>query len=227
MKHFFQADFHFGHGNIIKFTGRTQFLSAEESALFDAIPKRWCGKGYLKEDVAHIKISQESVQRMDAALVANWNLAVSKEDIGYVLGDFAFKNPIEFIEHMNFKELHILYGDHDEPLKKQRKEIERRFPNVFFDGHYAELTIHVNHQPQLIVMCHWPFRSWKKSHYGSWSLFGHHHGSLPDDPNLLSMDVGVDCNVFFPFSVEQIAERMVKKTFVPIQNKGREEKYEP
>ena len=70
--------------------------------------------------------------------------------------------------------------------------------------------------------------SWAKSHYGSWQLFGHHHGSLNNDhrsldrinlTNRLQIDVGVDCWNFFPVSFEQIKEIMDKKNFVPIHKR--------
>ena len=44
--------------------------------------------------------------------------------------------------------------------------------------------------------------------------------SLPDDPNSLSMDVGVDCHNFFPVSFEEFDARMKKKTFKPIDHHG-------
>jgi calcineurin-like phosphoesterase family protein len=55
-------------------------------------------------------------------------------------------------------------------------------------------------------------RSWDKSHYASWCLFGHHHGSL--ELYGLSFDVGVDCWNFFPVSLEQIDKKM--STLKPI-----------
>jgi hypothetical protein len=49
------------------------------------------------------------------------------------------------------------------------------------------------------------------SHYGSWSLFGHCHGTLKDDPNLLSWDVGIDNNYFLPLEYKWIKARMLSK----------------
>ena len=43
-------------------------------------------------------------------------------------------------------------------------------------------------------------------------LHGHCHGSLPDDPCALRLDVGVDVWGFKPVSYEQIKERMKTKT---------------
>jgi hypothetical protein len=42
-------------------------------------------------------------------------------------------------------------------------------------------------------------RVWNRSHHGSWHLYGHSHGRLPEPPTLLSMDVGVDTHDFRPW----------------------------
>lgn len=62
-------------------------------------------------------------------------------------------------------------------------------------------------------------RTWNKSHYGNWQLYGHSHGSLPENDSL-SMDVGVDPNNYFPISFEQVSDRMSKKSFIPIDHHG-------
>jgi len=54
----------------------------------------------------------------------------------------------------------------------------------------------------------------------SWHLYGHSHGQLQDDPNLLSFDVGVDSWNYAPLSYEQAKEVMANKNQQPIQ-KGR------
>jgi len=63
-------------------------------------------------------------------------------------------------------------------------------------------------------------RVWNKSHHGALNLYGHSHGSLPDDPHALAIDVGVDCHNFTPISFEQVKKIMSKKTFKPIDHHG-------
>ena len=65
-------------------------------------------------------------------------------------------------------------------------------------------------------------RSWNKSHYGSWCLWGHHHNNL--EPYGLSFDVGQDTHNFYPYSLNEICDKM--KTLKPIvdfrkENNGR------
>jgi len=57
-----------------------------------------------------------------------------------------------------------------------------------------------------IVACHYAMRTWPKSHYGSWQIYGHSHGKLPGMGK--QMDVGVDTNNFYPYSLKQIIEMM-------------------
>jgi calcineurin-like phosphoesterase family protein len=74
---------------------------------------------------------------------------------------------------------------------------------------------------QDITLCHYALRVFNKSHHGSWHLYGHSHGTLPDDPNSLSFDVGVDCHNYFPISLDQVKKIMSKKTWKPIDHHGK------
>jgi len=61
-------------------------------------------------------------------------------------------------------------------------------------------------------------RVWNLSHHGSWHLYGHSHGNLPDTPTSLSMDVGVDTHGFRPWHFDEISTLMaerVKKRAAP------------
>ena len=73
---------------------------------------------------------------------------------------------------------------------------------------------------QRIVLCHYALRVWDKSHYGTWALYGHSHGTLPDNPHARAIDVGVDCHDFAPVSYERVREIMAAKTFVPVDHHG-------
>jgi len=54
-----------------------------------------------------------------------------------------------------------------------------------------------------MVLCHYAMRSWPKSHYGAWHLYGHSHGKLPMLGR--SMDIGVDTHDFYPYSLDEIS----------------------
>ena len=147
-----------------------------------------------------------SVEEMDESLISYWNTIVTPEDIIYHLGDFAFsKNPEKYFYRLNGKKI-LICGNHDSQLTKQLQ----------WDKVRDYLEIKVN--GQFIVLMHYAMKVWNKSHYGSWQLYGHSHGTLPDDSNSRSMDVGVDCFNYAPVSFETLEILMALKKFMPIDH---------
>jgi calcineurin-like phosphoesterase family protein len=45
-------------------------------------------------------------------------------------------------------------------------------------------------------------RTWHRSHYNSWQLYGHSHGTL--EPIGKQWDIGIDNNNYYPLSFEDI-----------------------
>ena len=66
---------------------------------------------------------------------------------------------------------------------------------------YAELT----HDGVLLVLCHYPFRSWNGQHRRSINLHGHSHGKLKPLPR--QFDVGVDARHFRPTTLAALVGR--------------------
>ena len=161
-----------------------------------------------------------NIGEMNEAIMNNWNKCVQPGDTSYFLGDFCFgdeKSIAEFFRRLNGK-IKIVFGNHDKTLRKFSKrdilshgDLKDR---IEFLGDYVETTIN----SQFIVMCHYAFRVWNKRHHGSWNLFAHSHGSLKDDINSRSIDVGVDCHNFFPINFIQIKDIMSKKIFKPVDH---------
>lgn len=146
------------------------------------------------------------VSEMDEALITNWNMTVGKRDDVYHLGDFSFHTPLvsaSIIKRLNGKKF-LIKGNHDK--KHFLKECSGLFEWV---KDYNELKF----DGQRIVLSHFPFMTWNASHYGSWHLHGHCHGSLPDDNSVLRIDVGVDCHSYTPVSMFNVFELMKKKMF--------------
>lgn len=145
-----------------------------------------------------------NVQEMDEFLITEWNKVVRPNDTIYHLGDFCFsKNPDSILCRLNGKK-HLIIGNHDN---------QKTIDSVFWEsvGHYKEISF----EKQFIVLCHYAMKVWNKSHRGAWHLYGHSHGTLPEDPFSFSFDAGVDCHDYKPISFEQIKERMNKKKFMP------------
>ena len=148
-----------------------------------------------------------SVEEMDEVLIERWNERVRPHDVVYHLGDFSLtRGPRtgEILRQLN-GEIHIVWGNHD----RAAYAIRERFASCH---DYLQITV----EGQFVVCFHYALRVWNKSHRGSWQLYGHSHGTLPDDPHARSMDVGVDCNDFYPFSYDEVAQHMTTKEYRPV-----------
>lgn len=140
-----------------------------------------------------------NAHEMDKILIRNWNLRVSEKDTIYHLGDFG-SGPSRFligiVEQLKGKKFFIT-GSHDHSLEKRVAGVEFVGPLFTVKG--------IRGIPE-ITLCHYSMRVWPKSHYGTWHLFGHSHGKLP--PLGKSFDVGVDNHNFYPWSLDEIEEKM-------------------
>lgn len=164
-KTFFTSDTHFGHENIMKYCRRDKFMTAEEVALLDA-----SDRGEI--DQRKVRISNESIERMNRAMIDNINAVVGENDVLYHIGDAFWGHDIDFAwamrRQINCRTIHHIWGNHDEP------EVKDLFAS---SEKYAEVI--VDHQK--IFLCHYPMRAWDKSHKGSWCLYGHVHGKTWDE----------------------------------------------
>ena len=138
-----------------------------------------------------------SVGEMDETLIQNHNRLVSKGDVVYHIGDFCFDvdNAHAIIEQLNGEHIFIK-GSHDHWLGKNHP----RLMEVYINEKYP--------RSDLAVLCHYAMRTWSRSHYGSYQLFGHSHGRLK--PVGRQMDVGVDCHEFKPVSLDEVIARLSK-----------------
>lgn len=150
---------------------------------------------------------------MNETIIANWNAVVQPDDYVYHLGDFAFwrdhgMTPRDYRRRLNGR-IHFIRGNHDKGIEQFRDCFE-------WLKDYNEITV----EGQKIVLMHYAMRVWNRSHHGSWMLYGHSHGSLPDDPHARSLDVGVDCHGFKPVSFNELKRLMAKKHWQPIDHHG-------
>ena len=128
-----------------------------------------------------------NVEHMNASLIDNWNANVGENDDVYSLGDFAFTKIGKILEILSQLKgnIHMINGNHDEEVIKNRKVIlDSGYVKSISD--YKEIRVN----GQFICLFHYGARVWNRSHRGSWMLYGHSHGSLP--PYGKSVDVGVD-----------------------------------
>lgn len=134
-----------------------------------------------------------SVSEMDEALVQGWNAVVGKDDEIWHLGDVARRSSDvpALLERLNGTK-HLIRGNNDPAETGQAAG----WASV---QDYAELTI----DGQLLVLCHYPFRSWNGQHRRARNLHGHSHGKLK--PLLRQHDVGVDAQGYKPVSLADLS----------------------
>ena len=159
------------------------------------------------------------VEEMNEKLIENWNSVVSPKDTIYHCGDFALSRPevaISIIARLNGRK-HLIFGNHDKSLRKNKEFLSYwESAQDLLESKIEDETAKDN--IRRITLCHYAMRIWNKSHYGSYQLYGHSHGSLADDPHSLSLDVGVDCWDYKPVDFHTIRERMSKKQWQPIDH---------
>jgi len=150
----------------------------------------------------------DDVQHMNEMLIEAWNARVSQGDRVFHVGDFSLSSKertLKFISRLN-GQIFLLRGNHDKVIKSSLID---KFGWV---KDYYELKEPLVGESKKIVLCHYAFMVWNKSHYGSWHLHGHSHGSLHDDCIAKRMDVGVDNHPdYAPFHLDEVEKFMSKR----------------
>lgn len=155
----------------------------------------------------------ESVEEMDETMIERWNERVAPNDSVYHLGDVGLcpaPQLKEILDRLNGS-IFLITGNHE----KSALECKRRFEWI---KDYYELRVadpDADNGRQKIMLMHYAMRVWNGSHRGNFHLYGHSHGSLPDDPTMRSFDIGVDCHNFYPLSYEEVKAIMMKKNWTP------------
>ena len=178
----------------------------------------------------------ETIDQMNQFLVNGINDHIGVDDTLIHLGDWSFggiENIWRFIEQINCKNIHLIFGNHDIHIEKNKwVSYHHTLGSLGLQGlfkstqHYLELTI----DKQLIVLSHYPFSSWNRMFHGSWMLHGHSHGTLFQEElnthwykTSKIMDVGVDVaysmfDEYRPFSFLEIKDIMSTRVFTKIDH---------
>ena len=167
--------------------------------------------------IKYTKRPFSSVEVMDAELIKRWNWVVSPEDTVYHLGDFTLGNhtlSYHILRQLNAKTIYFIPGGHDKRWLKRNLDVA---PSEIYAKVEKVQPIHqIKAEGQLIILCHYPLRSWEQSHYGSIHLHGHTHGTIgvmelssdtkmpPDQKRGKRIDVSVDCWDYSPISLDDV-----------------------
>jgi calcineurin-like phosphoesterase family protein len=135
-----------------------------------------------------------SVVEMNDVLVEWWNETVGADDVLWHLGDFAIRQRPAVVADLLARlrgRKHLVTGNNDPSATTELNAWESVQP-------YIEISI----GSVSLVLCHYPFRSWRGMSKGWVNLHGHSHGRLKPQPR--QFDVGVDVWSFRPVSLDEI-----------------------
>jgi calcineurin-like phosphoesterase family protein len=199
---FFTSDTHYGHSNICRAT------------------TNWT-------DADNVTRDFNSLEDMNNTIVNNINETVGENDVLIHLGDWSFggfDNIAEFRNRIVCKNIHLVLGNHDHHIDRNKDNIQRLFTSV---NHYINLDIR---RPSIVnkgqmdkfkfVLMHFPIASWDGMKDKVIHLHGHVH--LPNHLRVAdgrAMDVGVDGNFLKPIDLDEVLFIMknqpIKKLSLP------------
>jgi calcineurin-like phosphoesterase family protein len=197
---FFTSDTHYSHSNICSAT------------------TNWTESSNLTREF-------DSLDSMNKTLVDNINNMVGEDDILIHLGDFSFggfDKIEEFRSQINCKNIHLIFGNHDDHISRNKENIQRLFSSV---QHYLKLDVRRYPNKATVekfrfVCMHFPIISWDSMNQKVMHLFGHVH--LPPHLRVMegrAMDVGCEGNGLEPISMDEVVEilkdRPIKKSSLP------------
>ena len=181
---YFTSDTHYMHTNICR--GTTRWSNAD---------------GFTR--------NFDTLDQMNDRIVNGINTVVGQDDILFHLGDWSFGG-FEMIEQfrnrINCRNIHIVLGNHDHHIERDREGIRQLFTSV---NQYLELEVKGKEWEQNYVLMHYPIISWNKMNDGVIHLHGHVH--LSADRRIgkgKTMDVGVDGNGLDPLHTSDIKRLM-------------------
>lgn len=153
--------------------------------------------------------SFETVEDMDAAIIERVNERVEKEDILFILGDFAFSRDDAYLQHV-FHALRgrkvLIVGNHD---VDNRGDVKKGIAALKWDvPPTAAMETKDGPKGSRVWLSHYAHRSWPAQHYGAYHFYGHSHGALPHVGR--SRDVGIDVldMGFGPRTFQELTEGM-------------------
>jgi calcineurin-like phosphoesterase family protein len=192
-KLWFTSDTHFNHANICR--GTTEWDKSKPNHFRDF----------------------DSLGEMNDRLVDGINASVGENDILFHLGDWSFggfESIREFRSRLNCKNIHLVLGNHDHHIGRNKDGVQDCFISV---NHLVNLVVKwnigtLNQKEAQFVLMHFPIASWENLGKGVIHLHGHVH--LPNHRRVGNgkvMDVGVDGNGLDPISLEEILKIMEKQ----------------
>lgn len=167
----------------------------------------------------------DTPEQMTGVLASNINRLVMPDHDLICLGDWSFggkDNVKRFRDMINCRRIYFVGGNHDHHIENS-SELQKLFFKCW--AHQG-----INFQVEIRVggfkyCCgHYKPAIWNQSHHGVRALWGHSHGSMPDDPDSLSFDIGVDSvgayvsDGFRPINFMEVEEIMSRKIWKQVDH---------
>jgi len=154
-----------------------------------------------KNVIKHDNRPFEKIEVHDQYILSQFSSLAIGDEL-WVLGDVAFTRPAleEFFDATAHLKVHLIRGNHDDKLAWKARS---RFASSA-EAAYISAPVWGTIAPETIniYLSHYAHRVWRNSHHGSYHLFGHSHGALPNLGR--SMDVGVNVHHYKPISLEAV-----------------------
>jgi len=136
-----------------------------------------------------------SLEQMHEVLINNWNRKVNSGDRVFILGDFSLGNKEQTLSILNKikGEKLLVKGNHDSVT--DYAEVKTKFG--FIKDYYCK---------DEIIMCHYPFLSWRGMHKGYIHLYAHVHKNYPPIQIENAYNCCVEVNNYEPCTMEELIE---------------------
>ena len=171
------------------------------------------------EDADDLTRDFKTLDHMNDTIVNSINSKLGEDDILIHLGDWSFggfEKIEEFRSRIVCKNIHLILGNHDHHIERNKENIRDLFSSVH---EYLRLEVKTFSPHDMFpsetftfILCHYPIASWHNMNDGVIHLHGHVH--LPSQFKLSegkAMDVGVDGNNLDPYSLREIISIMSKQ----------------
>lgn len=160
----------------------------------------------------------KDILSMREEIILKHNEKVGPNDYFVYMGDLMFcrdpKDAVNFWNRLNGEKFYV-FGNHDRLITQALNVFK---PCDLLTVKVEDPKLQPKRKWQDVVCCHYAMKVWNKSHHGAFHLYGHSHGSLPEDPNSLSFDVGIMLHDYYPWSYPEVKAKMAQKEFKPIDH---------
>lgn len=153
-----------------------------------------------------------TIREMNEKLIKNINDYVGQDDVLIHLGDWSFggfENIRDFWDRLICKNIHLILGNHDHHIERNRDGVKGLFQSVSF---YNEMS----YMGETLVLMHYPITSWNGLRKGRIHIHGHCH--LPPNKKISGgrrIDCGVDGHPEFrPYDLYEELIKPMKKVAI-------------